>query len=106
MVTMPRVCRVERVSRRNQRSAFLIGFDNDDRQRDPADDPIAKRKVLRKRRCAGSQLADQRPIPAQACRQLAMLGGIDDVGPAAKHADRRSTGGEAPAVRGTIGAAC
>ena len=31
----------------NQRPALLRGFDDDDGQRDPADDPVAQREMLR-----------------------------------------------------------
>ena len=52
---------LERVSRRNERTAPFRCFDDDNGQRDPTDQTIPQREVLRKRRAARAQLADQNP---------------------------------------------
>ena len=51
----------EGVSRRNERSALFIGFDHHHGQRDPADESIPQRKVVRKRGRAGAELSETGP---------------------------------------------
>ena len=89
---------LERAARRNERPALLRGLDHDDGTRQAADDAVAERKMMRQRRRAGRELADDsarcddldvaaaRARPDNRCRRRSRA--TATVGPPASRAPR------------------
>ena len=75
---------LERRAGRDEGSAALRGFDNNNGGAQPADDPIPQRKVMGQGRSAWRKLRHDRAGLPQLLRQCGVLSGIDDVGTAAE----------------------
>src|SRR5881396_2422770 len=78
----------ERAAGRDERAAFLAGFDHDHGARQPADDPVTQWKEPRLRRRSRYELADDRARLVDLLRERPMLGRIHDVDARPEHRDR------------------
>src|SRR5437879_6048182 len=75
-------------ARGDERTALLGSLDNHDAQAKSRDQPIARGKILRHRRCTERQLGNQRPSALDyGLGQLAVLGRINDIHSAAHYRD-------------------
>ena len=71
----------------DQRARAQIGFHHHHTQREPGDDPVARREVARGRRGAEALIGDRRAFGGQAAVQRLVLARIGHVDPAGKHGD-------------------
>src|SRR5579875_628512 len=93
-----------RKARSDERSARLRRFCDECRQRQPADDAVARGKVASVGLRSWRILRDDRAacLLDDAHRQSRVLRGIDEIRPAAKHGDGASTSFERRRMRATI----
>src|SRR5215468_3686151 len=63
--------------RRDERPALVRSFDHHDAEAEPADDAVAKRKVMWERQRPGCELAHDRAARGDACGKASMLLRID-----------------------------
>src|SRR6185295_19959524 len=72
---------------------------------EPADHAIAKRKILRDRRCRKWKLGNKRALFSYLCRKLSILFWINGVEPGAHHCNGQAPAFERTAMRSRINAA-
>ena len=91
---------LESTPSRDERSAALGRLDHDDGQRQPADNAVSQRKMLRSRGCPGQQLADQRTVGRDRRCEGGMFSRVHDIRPRSQDGHGPAGGREGGSMRG------